>query len=87
MNAGGALDRELPLSWYQVRKQVDGTEIVQFEQLVGQASWFLDSLFTRVPRERFQPVKTPEDLDKAQESLRRMFPETRAQGPAEPTLR
>jgi len=82
-----ALARELPLSWYEVRKQVDGTEIVQFEQLVGQASWFLDSLFTRVPRQRFQPVKTPEDLRNAQESLRRMFPEASGQGTAEPTLR
>jgi len=72
-----ALERELPLRWYQVRKKVDGSEVVQFEQLVGQASWFLDSLFTRVPRERFAPVKSPEDLDGIQSALREMFPGAR----------
>jgi len=69
-----ALERELPLHWYQVRKEVDGTEVIQFEQLVGQASWFLDCLFTRVPRQRFLPVKSPEDLQQIQGQLRRMFP-------------
>ena len=72
-----ALERELPLRWYPVRKDVNGTEVVQFEQLVGQASWFLDSLFTRVPRERFAPVKSPEDLAGIQGALRAMFPDAR----------
>ncbi len=69
-----ALERDLPLNWYQVCKEVDGTQVVQFERLVGQASWFLDSLFTRVPRQRFLPIKSPEDLQQAQVQLRRMFP-------------
>jgi UTP--glucose-1-phosphate uridylyltransferase len=72
-----ALERELPLRWYPVRKKVDGADVVQFEQLVGQASWFLDSLFTRVPRERFAPVKSPEDLAGIQGALREMFPGAR----------
>jgi len=69
-----ALSKELPLHWYLVRKTVNGEDVVQFERLVGQASWFLDSSYVLVPRSRFCPIKSQYDLDMAQETLRAMFP-------------
>lgn len=62
-----AIDAEFPLTWFAVRKTVDGRPAVQFERLVGELTAFLDSAFLRVERHgpdaRFQPIKTPEDLD------------------------
>ena len=69
-----ALDAELPLLWYLIRKHVGGEDVVQFERLVGQASWFLSSTFTLVPRDRFCPVKSRADLAAAQSALRALFP-------------
>ncbi|HCP44765.1 MAG TPA: hypothetical protein DIU15_01860, partial [Deltaproteobacteria bacterium] len=68
-----AVDRELPLRWYAVKKQAHGDDVLQFEQLVGQASWFLDTAWVEVPRERFLPVKSPADLEAVQARLRSMF--------------
>lgn len=72
-----ALSRELPLHWYLVRKQVDSEDVVQFERLVGQATWFLDSSYVLVPRSRFCPIKSQNDLDIAYDTLREMFPSNR----------
>jgi UTP--glucose-1-phosphate uridylyltransferase len=62
-----AIDAEFHLTWFAVRKTVDGRPAVQFERLVGELTAFLDSEFLRVERHgpdaRFQPIKTPEDLD------------------------
>ncbi len=63
-----AIDRDFPLSWFAVHKTVDGQPAVQFERLVGQLTAFLDTVFLRVERHgpdaRFQPIKTPEDLQR-----------------------
>ena len=63
-----AIDADFPLTWFAVRKSVDGKPAVQFERLVGELTAFLDSAFLRVERHgpdaRFQPIKTPEDMDK-----------------------
>ncbi len=63
-----AIDAEFPLTWFAVNKTVDGKPAVQFERLVGELTSFLDSAFLRVERHgpdaRFQPIKTPEDMDK-----------------------
>lgn len=63
-----AIDADFPLTWFAVRKSVDDRPAVQFERLVGELSAFLDPAFLRVERHgpdaRFQPIKTPEDLDK-----------------------
>ncbi len=72
-----ALSRELPLHWYLVRKQLDSEDIVQFERLIGQASWFLDSSYVLVPRSRFCPIKSQNDLDMARDTLCAMFPSSR----------
>ena len=68
-----ALDRDFPLRWYVVRKTAEGRAVVQFERLVGQASWFLPTEYVRVTRARFLPVKRPEDLDAIRPALRAMF--------------
>jgi UTP--glucose-1-phosphate uridylyltransferase len=68
-----AIDREFPLTWFAVKKLVDGRPAIQFERLVGELTAFLDSAFLRVERHgpdaRFQPIKTPEDIDKELPSI------------------
>jgi UTP--glucose-1-phosphate uridylyltransferase len=63
-----AVDADFPLTWFAVEKTVDGRPAVQFERLVGELTSFLDSAFLRVERHgpdaRFQPIKTPADMDK-----------------------
>ncbi len=68
-----ALAGDFPLQWYTVSKLADGEPVVQFERLVGQLSWFLDTGWMRVGRERFLPVKTPEDLQRKQAAIRLLF--------------
>jgi UTP--glucose-1-phosphate uridylyltransferase len=68
-----ALARDFPLQWYTVSKLANDEPVVQFERLVGQLSWFLDTGWMRVGRERFLPVKTPEDLEKKQAAIRKIF--------------
>jgi len=61
-----AIDRDFPLSWFLVRKNVEGREAIQFERLVGELTAHLPTQFLEVPRHgpdgRFQPVKDPEEL-------------------------
>jgi UTP--glucose-1-phosphate uridylyltransferase len=68
-----SLDRDVELTWFLVRKQVDGEEAVQFERLVGELTAYLPTAFLRVPRSgpesRFFPVKRPEDLERGREAL------------------
>jgi UTP--glucose-1-phosphate uridylyltransferase len=67
-----AVDHEIPLSWFAVRKQIDwpgrdGTdgklEVVQFERLIGQITESVPSAYLEVDRAaRFLPIKVREDL-------------------------
>jgi len=61
-----AIDRDFPLTWFAVRKKVDGRDAVQFERLVGELTALLPCAFVRVPRYgvegRFQPAKDPAEL-------------------------
>lgn len=63
-----AIDRDFPLTWFVVKKKVDGRDAVQFERLVGELTAHLPCGFLRVERHgvdaRFQPVKDPEELEK-----------------------
>ncbi len=68
-----ALRAEHPLDWFTVVKKVQGREAVQFERLVGQLTAFEDATYLRVPRERFLPVKRPEDLTDLQPTLAAIF--------------
>lgn len=68
-----ALDQDFPLRWYVVHKTAGDQQVVQFERLVGQLSWFLDTAWLEVSRDRFLPVKRPQDLEELQPHLRKMF--------------
>jgi UTP--glucose-1-phosphate uridylyltransferase len=73
-----AVDREIPLSWFAVRKQIewphgkDGSaragkdgklEVVQLERLIGQVTESVPSAYLEVDRAaRFLPIKVREDL-------------------------
>jgi UTP--glucose-1-phosphate uridylyltransferase len=63
-----SIDADFPLTWFAVQKTVDGRPAIQFERLVGELTAFVDSAFLRVERHgpdaRFQPIKTPDDMDK-----------------------
>ena len=66
-----------PLTWFEVRKQVDGTEVVQFERLIGELSAFVDTTMLLVERDgpdgRFQPVKDPAELEKRRPEIARIL--------------
>lgn len=69
-----ALALDIPLHTYAVEKEHEGERVVQFERLVGQASWFLETRYLRVSRDRFLPVKSPEDLVALRDTLVQRFP-------------
>jgi UTP--glucose-1-phosphate uridylyltransferase len=72
-----ALDREYPLFWLYVEKQVDGRSAVQLERLVNELTSFLPATFLEVPRTgprgRFFPIKAPDDLVSSRAALRAML--------------
>lgn len=61
-----ALDQDFALSWFLVRKTVEGRTAIQFERLIGELTAYLPTQFLQVERtgldSRFQPVKSPEEL-------------------------
>jgi UTP--glucose-1-phosphate uridylyltransferase len=68
-----ALDPRAPLQAYPVKKDAGGMEVIQFERLIGQHSWFMETVHLLVARGRFLPVKTPEDLELLRPELRKRF--------------
>lgn len=72
-----ALDREYDLTWFYVRKDVDGRVAVQLERVYHEVSSVLPTTYLEVPRRgprgRFIPIKTPGDLEHAQGDLRELL--------------
>ncbi len=66
-----------PLTWFEVHKQVDGAEVVQFERLIGELSAFVDTTMLLVERDgpdgRFQPVKDPAELEARRPEIARIL--------------
>jgi UTP--glucose-1-phosphate uridylyltransferase len=71
-----ALDEEYDLTWLYVRKDVGGREAVQLERVYHEISAFVPTQYLEVPRRgprgRFSPIKTPADLERAQDDLREL---------------
>ncbi len=74
-----AIDRDFDLDWFPVEREVPGRgderiQVVQFEQLIGQATEELDAHYFEVDRERrFLPIKTREDLEQQAPRMRAMI--------------
>jgi UTP--glucose-1-phosphate uridylyltransferase len=72
-----ALDREYDLTWLYVEKRVGDTAAVQLERLYHEVSAFVPTTYLEVPRRgprgRFFPIKTPADLERAQDDLRELL--------------
>jgi len=64
------------LTWLYVRKSVEGRNSVQLERLYHEISAFVPTQYLQVPRRgargRFSPIKTPADLERAQDDLREL---------------
>lgn len=71
------LDRDYDLTWLYVEKEVEGRAAVQLERLYHEVSAWLPTTYLLVPRRgprgRFLPIKTPADLERAQEDLRELL--------------
>lgn len=67
VDARALRDLRMDWSWFEVKKQVDGKDVVQFERLMGELTSGLDTKFVKVPREglasRFLPVKDGPELE------------------------
>jgi UTP--glucose-1-phosphate uridylyltransferase len=72
-----AIDRDFELTWFAVKKSVDGRDAIQFERLVGELTAFLPASYLRVervgPDGRFLPAKDPEELAKRQPAIREIL--------------
>jgi UTP--glucose-1-phosphate uridylyltransferase len=70
------LDEEYALDWLYVLKDVDGRPAVQLERLYHEVSTFVGAQYLEVPRRgprgRYVPIKTPADLEQAQDDLREL---------------
>lgn len=71
-----ALGEDYDLSWLYVVKDVEGRQAVQLERLYHEVSAFVPTTYLEVPRRgprgRFAPIKTPADLERAQQDLREL---------------
>jgi len=67
VDARSLRDVKLDWTWFEVKKNVEGKDVVQFERLLGELTSALDTRFVKVPREglasRFLPVKDGPELE------------------------
>ena len=74
------LDVDYDLSWLYVEKTVDARVAVQLERVYHEISAVVPTQFLEVPRRgprgRFSPIKTPADLERAQDDLRELVSAT-----------
>ena len=72
-----AIDRDFDLTWFRVKKKVDGRDAIQFERLLGEVTAHLPSGLLVVPRHppegRFEPIKEPEDLERRRGAIREIL--------------
>ena len=67
------LTAEHPLTWFEVHRQVAGTQVVQFERLIGELTATVDTTMALVERGgingRFQPAKSPRELQQRRQEI------------------
>ncbi|MDF2695996.1 MAG: UTP--glucose-phosphate uridylyltransferase, partial [Labilithrix sp.] len=67
-------EANLPFTYFEVEKNVDGRPAIQFERLIQEITAHLSSTYLRVPRDgaesRFLPVKDNEELVRRREDIR-----------------
>lgn len=72
--ARALLDPRVEWTFFEVHKKVDGHTAVQFERLLQELTWALDTAYVRVPRtgpaSRFLPVKDPGELERRRPEIR-----------------
>ncbi len=72
-----AFDRDYDLTWLYVQKDAGGRTAVQLERVYHEVSALLHTTYLEVPRSgpsgRFFPIKTPDDLERAQDALRELL--------------
>jgi UTP--glucose-1-phosphate uridylyltransferase len=62
----GVLAAQIEWRWHRIRKQVNDRLVIQHERLLQQYTEEMSTNYVHVPREaRYQPIKTPEDLEAA----------------------
>jgi UTP--glucose-1-phosphate uridylyltransferase len=73
IDARALRDVKMDWTWFEVKKQVDGKDAVQFERLLGEITSVLDTRFIKVPRDglasRFLPVKDGPELEARRQEL------------------
>ena len=63
--------KNVELPFYLVEKKVDDNEVIQFERLAGDLTQFFNANYLVIDRkERFFPIKTPDDLDNSRAALK-----------------
>ncbi|MFH1541021.1 MAG: UTP--glucose-1-phosphate uridylyltransferase [Elusimicrobiota bacterium] len=69
-----SLNKKFNLPFYYVEKEIKGKKVIQFEQLAGDLSLYLETEYIITNREeRFFPIKTPQDLEKNRYKMRNRF--------------
>jgi hypothetical protein len=71
------VDVDYDLTWLYVEKTVDDRTAVQLERVYHEVSALVETTYLVVPRRgvrgRFSPIKTPADLERAQDDLRELI--------------
>ena len=71
------LERDHPLTWLYVEKEVEARTAVQLERVYHELSAFVPTTFLRVPRRgprgRFYPIKVPSDLERSRDEVRQLL--------------
>lgn len=66
----GVLAADIEWRWHRVRKQINNRLVIQHERLLQQYTEEFPTQYVHVPRGvRYQPIKTPEDLEAAGKML------------------
>ena len=73
-DAPALLNLDMEWTYFEVSKKADGRTAIQYERLINEVTFVLDTQYLRVPRDggesRFLPVKDHDELASRQPELR-----------------